>query len=128
MARCLSFLECYVAGCARPYDEDRRFRTAPARHYNQVRAEDRSWSGYLRASPEPPYRFSRFRVVGSNEIRGVRYKLCAILPRVDRRRTPRRQFLARGLPNHFACLGVQSNDERTFLLIALNYNQVLVNN
>ena len=83
-------------------DEDRTLGRAAARDHEEAVGIDGRWRGDLRALADSPQFLARPRVVAANELRCVGHEDRPGRSRGDRRRAPRWQLVALGLPHRFA--------------------------
>ena len=115
---------------ARPgtHREHRPLRRAAARHDVQTVREDRRRRGELRAATETPQLAAGLRIVATHEVRRVRDQLRASGRVDDRRRPPRRQLLSIRLPDGLSRLGIQREQERVGLRVALHDHQAVPDN
>ena len=109
-----------VAARAGPHREHRPLRRASARDDVQSVGEDRRRRRDLRAAAKLPQLAAGLRIVAAHEIRRVGDQLRPGGRRHDRRRAPRRQLLAIRLPDRFAGLGIEREQERIGLRVALH--------
>ena len=90
----------------------------------QAVGEDRRRRRDLRAAAQAPQLLARPRVVAADEVRRVGDELGPGRRRRHRRRAPRRQLVALRLPHGLAGLGVQRQQERVGLRVALEDDEV----
>ncbi len=109
----------------RTYDEDRPFGAAAAGHHDQVVGADRCRRGDLRAATQPPELLPRFRIVAANEIGCVGDELLASRCPDHRRRSPRRQLVAIGLPHGLARCRIEREQKRIRLRVDLQDHQAV---
>ena len=87
--------------------------------------EDRRRCGDLRAATELPQLAAGLRIVATHEVRRVGDELRARARVDDRRRPPRRQLLPIRLPHRLSGLGIQREQERVGLRVALHDHQAV---
>src|SRR5262249_11216908 len=105
--------------------EDRTFGRAAAGDDEPVSGENRRRRGDLRAMSEPPQFLPVSRVVTSSVIRSVGHQFRARRCLRHGRRAPRWYLVALCLPHLLPRAGVQRQQERIVLRIALQYDQIV---